>query len=71
MYTRKLIVPLKSYNPDEIEIDINEKLVKLEEEEKQESQSVSVIKDMESTIVLLVAFKGSDPHPKRREVQSW
>lgn len=71
MYVRKISVKLGSYNPDEIEIDINEALASLEEKERKEPQLFSVISYKESTIVLLVAFGGSDLKLRTREVQSW
>ncbi|MBX4190404.1 hypothetical protein KW791_03885 [Candidatus Parcubacteria bacterium] len=71
MYTRRINVGLTTFNKEEIEIDINESLTKLEKEEGQEPKSCSVVEAKNNKMTLLAFFEGEDPKPKKRQEQIW
>ena len=69
MYTRHIPVSPKSNRYSDIEVDVNEALKKLEKDERQEPQSVSVLDNYGGigSMSLMVVFKGTDRKPKKRQ----
>ena len=72
MYTRNVTVVPESGRYEDIEVDVNEALSKLEKHEGQEPKSVAVLSNdygsfgLGGSRTLMVVFSGNDPRPKQR-----
>ncbi len=72
MYTRQITVVPESGRYEDIEIDVNEALLKLAKEEGQEPQSITVLNNycgsfgLGGSRTLMVVFGGNDLRPRQR-----